>query len=215
MCTCPIRTLVKYYSENRSVLQDWMLTLPIRMQSTLVVSLRGPDGHSTIHIKKWVRWLRGLAFKPGNPSNMHHFMLMEMPPLLFDKSPLAYELYVMPIHFYSHLLNAVKVVALRHPDRPTAIHATRMMDAMCALLHLHNETPQEFEMRLGTLHWPGGKQPDTAQEAAEMLKQDLASRHVYLRDDENVIHERSSKRRHDLSEALNADITGEDVDTNG
>jgi hypothetical protein len=37
---------------NTSVLQDWLVKLPIRMQSTLVLGLRGPDGMSTTYIKQ-------------------------------------------------------------------------------------------------------------------------------------------------------------------
>src|SRR4026207_1732669 len=102
--------------DNRSVLQNWLVRIPIRMQSTLVLGLRGPDGMSTTYIKQWTRWLRGLAFKPGNPDNVRPFMLMDKPPMLEDKSPLAYELYTVPQHYYSHLMHSVQVVAYRHPE---------------------------------------------------------------------------------------------------
>jgi hypothetical protein len=156
---------------NISVLQDWLVKLPIRMQSTLILGLRGPDGMSTQYIKQWTRWLRGLAFKPGNPDNVKQFMLMELPPMLADKSPLAYELYIMPQHYYSHLMHSVQVVAMRHPDEETARYAWRMYAQMAATLHLEPELDEHFEARLQHRDWPGGAQPDTGVEAVALLEE--------------------------------------------
>lgn len=156
-----------------SVLQPWVETMPIRMQSTLLLGLRGPDGHSTTYIKQWTRWLRGLVFRPGNPENVGQFMNLNDPPLLEDKGPLAQELYVMPQHYYSHLMHAVEVVAYRHPGTRTSNIAMEMYIRMADVMHLHTESPIEFEDRLCTIAFPFNKQPNTAEEAVELLQRAL------------------------------------------
>ena len=55
---------------NTSVLQPWVERLPLRMQSTLLLGLRGPDTHACPNVKKISRWLRGLTFRPANPDNV-------------------------------------------------------------------------------------------------------------------------------------------------
>ena len=154
---------------NTSVLQDWLVEIPIRMQSTLVLGLRGPDGFHAPAVKEWTRWLRGLAFKPGNPDNVRQFMHVDCPALLVEKSPIALELYQMPQHYYSHLMHAIEVIAQMHPDSTISGHAAAMYMAMCDAMHLRMEPYHDFMNRLGTRAWPGGGQPDTAQDALRML----------------------------------------------
>lgn len=157
---------------NTSVLQDWLVALPIRMQSTLLLGLRGPDGMSTTYIKQWTRWLRGHTFKPGNPDNVRQFMLAGEPPTLEDKSPLAYELYTVPQHYYSHLMHSVEVIAFRHPDPRVMTTAVCMYVSMAETLHLRPETREQFENRLCHKAWAGGRQPDTLTEALTLMEID-------------------------------------------
>jgi|GEM_PF-4391672 len=93
-----------------SVLQNWLMEVPIRMQSTLILGLRGPDTHSAPSVKAVCRWLRGLAFKPGNPDNVAEFMKAELPERIIEKGPTAKELEFCSQHFYSHLMHALEVI---------------------------------------------------------------------------------------------------------
>jgi hypothetical protein len=154
--------------KNTSVLQDWVVRIPIRMQSTLVLGLRGPDIHVAPGIKTITRWLRGLTFKPGNPDNVKEFMHSQ-PDDIFEKGPVAKELEFCTQHYYSHLMHALEVVAYKHPNASAARIALDRYRAMCAAFHLPNETPEEFEDRLGTKKWPGGVQPDTFDDAVSLL----------------------------------------------
>jgi len=153
--------------KNTSVLQDWLVEIPIRMQSTLILGLRGNDTYSAPNVKKMARWLRGLAFKPGNPENAREFM-GEAPERIVDRGPTAKEFDFVTQHYFSHLLHAMEVVAYRHPDLNIAAHAFQLFSDMCCRLHLPVEEAEDFEMRLGTIEWPGG-QPDTFEEAVERL----------------------------------------------
>lgn len=153
-----------------SVLQPWLEQIPLRMQSTLLLGLRGPDTHVAPNIKLIGRWLRGLAFKPGNPNNVLEFMALEPPQRITEKGPTAKELEFCTQHYYSHLMHALEVVAYRHPDEETATHAFVLFVDMCELMHLEFETREQFNDRLREMDWPGGVQPNNVVEAAAMLR---------------------------------------------
>lgn len=151
-----------------SVLQPWLEEIPIRMQSTLLLGLRGADTHSCPNVKVIGRWLRNLSFKPGNPENMMGFMakLEEVPEMIEEKSALAKELEFCSQHFYSHLMHALEVVAYRHPRADINHRAFSLYFSMCNLMHLPIEKREDFEYRLKTIEWPTG-QPNTLEEAIE------------------------------------------------
>lgn len=88
--------------QNTSVLQNWIVKMPIRMQSTLVLGLRGPDIVNMKETKLIIRWLRGLTFKPGNPENVDVFMA-SAPGRIVDRGPCSKELEMCAMHFYGHL----------------------------------------------------------------------------------------------------------------
>lgn len=155
-------------TENTSVLQDWLVKLPIRMQSTLILGLRGPDTHRADHVKQLTRWLRGVTFKPGNPKNVAEFM-GSVPCEIIEKSDVAKELEFCTQHYYSHLMHAFEVVACKHPN-PDIAHIARIrFEQLCVLMHLIPESWVAFDKRLKTIEWPGGVQPDNFEEAIEML----------------------------------------------
>lgn len=152
-----------------SVLQPWLEKIPIRMQSTLVLGLRGPDTHVAPHVKTIGRWLRGLAFKPGNPDNVKEFMRLEPPERIVEKGPTAKELEFCTQHYYSHLMHACEVVGYRHPDADVRNHAWLLFRDMAACMHLPIESRESFEDRLCDREWPSGIQPNDAVEALRAL----------------------------------------------
>lgn len=154
---------------NESVLQNWVVKLPLRMQSTLILGLRGPDTHCAPEVKKLTRWLRGIAFKPGNPDNVREFMTAELPKII-EKGQVAKELEFCTQHFYSHLMHSFQVVAYCHPELAVSKRALDRYLEMCSAFHLPQEDIHEFQKRLGIKHWPGGKQPDTFEEAERLLE---------------------------------------------
>jgi hypothetical protein len=152
---------------NTSVLQDWLVRLPLRMQSTLLLSLRGPDTHKATEVKKIQRWMRGHVFKPANPHNVTEFM-GTCPPEIVEKSPVAKELEFCTQHFYSHLLHGLEVLAYEHPDPNVQHTAMQLFRQMCALFHLPPESKYDFRERLKHLDWPQG-QPNSFDDAITQL----------------------------------------------
>lgn len=156
-----------------SVLQPWLETIPIRMQSTLLLGLRGPDAAAP-NVKKITRWLRGLVFKPGNPANAREFMGV-MPERIAEKDATHKELEFFPMHYYSHLMHALEVVGYCHPNAGVAARASGLFIDMCTLLHLPPETYDDFYARLRDLPWPGGRQPNNFEEAILCLADSTVS----------------------------------------
>ena len=150
-----------------TVLQSWLAEIPIRMQSTLILSLRGPDTHRCPEIKKVQRWMRGATFRPGNPDNVKEFMApLSSVPTLVEKGSLARELEFTTQHFYSHLMHGLEVIAYKHSDFSTAQTAMDLFVGMCSLFHLPEETRDNFELRLRTrTDWKNGEQPENFEEA--------------------------------------------------
>lgn len=161
-----------------SVLQNWVEALPLRMQSTLILSLRGPDTHACPHVKAIQRWMRGLTFKPGNPDNVAEFMGHRPEPGITEKSPLAKELEFCTQHFYSHLMHGLEVIGYMHPDADEAAVARCIYFDMCLLMHNLPEPQDMFEARLKQRVWPGGGQPDDFTEAMAILEKERQS-HVF------------------------------------
>lgn len=154
-----------------SVLQPWLELVPLRMQSTLVLSLRGPDTHACPNIKKIQRWMRGLTFKPGNPDNLLEFMTsLDDTPELREKGPLAKELEFCSQHLYSHLMHGLEVIAYMHHNFHAASKAFELFAGMCKLMHLPVEGKSDFEERLRDREWPGGAQPNDFEQAVSLLR---------------------------------------------
>jgi hypothetical protein len=118
----------------KSVLQDWVMKLPLREQGTLLTCVRGCDNEPKI----WTR--TGVAYSPGRrltafirwcfmvpaderevDSEEGAFMMSE-PPTPFKPSEFGH----LPQHWYSHAMHALEVIAYRHPNRKVLLQAREM-----------------------------------------------------------------------------------------
>src|SRR5688572_14446649 len=113
------------------------MEMPLNMQSTLILGLRGPDTHQWPSVKNITRWLRGLTFVTGDPNNMQ--FMGEVPSRINEKGPTARELEFCSQHFYSHLMHALEIVGYRY-DGKLGNYALLLYMDMCQLMHLPMET---------------------------------------------------------------------------
>jgi len=113
--------------------------------------------------------MRGLTYKPGNPENVAEFM-GEKPDRIVEKGPTAKELEFCTVHFYSHLMHGLEVLAYSSSVMDVRQHAQALYYDMCSLMHLEPEDLESYNKRLGPLEWPGGVQPNDYEEAVKMLK---------------------------------------------
>ena len=134
----------------KSVLRNWVMELPLRHQGVLVAAVRGCDGAPKENsAKPIVRALRYAILNPaderevGMPSAFMApgFSNEELRGFLND-----WDHY--PVHFVQHLMHAVQVVGIEHPETKTANRFYLAYEAIVRKLHLNPELPDEMYDRL-------------------------------------------------------------------
>lgn len=140
----------------KSVLQDWVMTLPLRFQGTLLTAVRGCDNEP----KSWTK--TGVAYSQGrrltafirwcfmNPADEREVdyeegsFFMSTPPDPFKPSDFGH----LPQHWYAHAMHALEVIAYHHPNTDVAGHAYDMYSKMVHNFHLNPESKNQQWMRL-------------------------------------------------------------------
>jgi hypothetical protein len=136
---------------KRSVLQDWVMTLPLREQGTLLTVVRGCDLEPKFPLDSPARQLtaalRGAFMVPADPREVDRgpgcFMMLA-PPEDLKPSALGHH----PLHWYTHVMHASEVLAYRHPDPATREVWGEVYRKLVRSLHLRPETLPEYAARL-------------------------------------------------------------------
>jgi len=139
-----------------SVLQEWVMSLPLREQGTMLTAVRGCDTEP----KQWTQ--RGVSYSPGRrltafirycfmvPADVREVdsqegaFMMSQPPEPFKPSEFGH----LPQHWYSHAMHALEVIGYRHPDIHTRYKAHKLYRSMVDNLHLPHEQLEQMEKRL-------------------------------------------------------------------
>ena len=140
----------------KSVLQDWVMELPLREQGTLLTAVRGCDDEP----KTWTS--RGVAYSPGrrltafirwcfmNPADPREVdreegaFFQSKPPSPFKPSEFGH----LPQHWYSHAMHALEVIGYRHADENVRATANRLYGDMVHNMHLNQESQEQMIRRL-------------------------------------------------------------------
>ena len=140
----------------QSVLQNWVMELPLREQGTLLTCVRGCDSEP----KLWTS--TGVAYSPGRrltsfirwcfmvPADIREVdsqegaFMMSNPPSPFKPSEFGH----LPQHWYSHAMHALEVIAYRHPSVSTKLLARELYEKMVYNMHLEIEPFSVFKNRL-------------------------------------------------------------------
>lgn len=140
---------------QQSVLQDWVMELPLRYQGTLLTCVRGCD----LEPKSWTA--TGFSDSPGrrltafirwcfmNPADIREVdipgaFFQSQPPEPFRPSEFGH----LPLHWYSHAMHALEIIGREHPVSCTRNTALDLYKKMVHSLHLNPETRHELEIRL-------------------------------------------------------------------
>src|SRR4051812_25302449 len=94
-----------------TVLRIWVQEIPWKSQSILQGGFRGPDDRKTPAIKSVNRWLRQIS--QYNADEAKDYMAKAALP---DDYALCDELEYCPCHYTHHFADALRVVAVFHPD---------------------------------------------------------------------------------------------------
>lgn len=113
---------------NISVFPDWMQTLPLQMQSVIVLGLRGPDGIRKYHpCKAVMRAYRSTVLKAAKYGRMitaedegDNFMDIRR---FYDYGSWEHDVKEferivdeLPAHFCDHLAHGAQILGYYHPD---------------------------------------------------------------------------------------------------
>ena len=137
----------------KSVLQDWVMELPIREQGTLLTAVRGCDLCPKYPLDSPERQLVGaIRFAFMNPADPREvdcepgcFFISTPPdPDRFKPSALGH----YPWHWLSHVLHAMEVLAYRHPDHEQARIWLALYIKTVSSFHLRPESRGEMRERL-------------------------------------------------------------------
>lgn len=101
-----------------SVLLPWVMNMGWKMQSILLSGLRGPDHALCPKIKEVSRWMRKVYQNNADPSKPY---MAEG--LLPKPEELEKELEHSPVHFVHHFADALRVIAIHHPELPIREYA--------------------------------------------------------------------------------------------
>ena len=139
-----------------SVLQDWVMELPLRFQGTLLTAVRGCDSEP----KSWTK--TGVAYSVGrrttafvrfcfmNPADEREVgieegaFFMPEPPEHFKPSEFGH----LPEHWYAHIMHALEIIGYYHPMGSVRQCANIMYLRMVHNLHLQPETKEQQWARL-------------------------------------------------------------------
>lgn len=136
--------------QDRSVLQDWVMKLPLREQGTLLTGTRGCDLTPKMPLdsteRKLVAFLRFCFMVPADMREIgiKGAFYSDEPPEEWKASELGH----YPQHWYAHLMHCFEVVAYRHPDLEIQNAASEIYYKLVRSLHLIPEGPWEMENRL-------------------------------------------------------------------
>lgn len=136
---------------TNSVLQDWVVALPLREQGTLLTGARGCDVVPKLPLDSTERQLVGfLRFCFMNPADPREVGLE--PGAFFQPKPprnwKASELGHYPLHWVAHLMHCYEVVGYRHPDSEIKAEGYFIYRKLAESLHLNVETREQMVERL-------------------------------------------------------------------
>lgn len=135
---------------TRSVLQDWVMELPLREQGTLLTCVRGCDLTPKLPLDSVERRLVGaLRFAIMIPADRREVdirgaFFQSRPPDNFRASGIGH----YPLHWISHVMHAAEVIAYRHPDGMIRERWYNIYFAFVHSLHVQPETRDRFIQRM-------------------------------------------------------------------
>ena len=146
----------------KSVLQNWVMDLPLREQGTLLTGVRGCDVAPKNPLTNTERYgcstgddtaERGLtAFLRWCILNPADDREVDIPGAFFQSAPPGKwkpsQFGHYPQHWYAHVMHCFEVVAYRHPDGAVKNKAYSIYERLVRNLHLNVETAPQMIERL-------------------------------------------------------------------
>lgn len=136
-----------------SVLQDWLMELPLRYQGTVLTGIRGCDtapkpldtGEST-NERGLTAFLRFCVMNPADPREIDipGAFFQSTPPTRWKPSEFGH----YPLHWFSHLMHSFEIVGYHHPDTHNQEEGYKIYERMAHSLHLNIESKPQLRVRM-------------------------------------------------------------------
>jgi hypothetical protein len=148
-------------------MQQWTHSLPMMQQTVLLTAIRGPDGLPKYGcVKLLLRWFRrcvllsamdGKALTNPYDNNGGSFTGPSLEAYAENweyhmdniVSEYVQELDAVPHHFQLHFMHAVEILGYKHPDERIRDWWEKLYRRLVNDFHLHPETKEEMDSRLG------------------------------------------------------------------
>lgn len=128
-----------------SALQPWVLELSLKKQTVLMGAIRSPDSVHTLEVKRIVVWIRRQVLVNADPmTGFQHAALGGLP--LFEQVDREFER--LPLHAAHHILLAMQVIGMDHPQYDPRSTAWSWYGEAVAAQHLNLETRDQYEARM-------------------------------------------------------------------
>ena len=134
-----------------SILQPWVMSLPIRYQGAILTAIRGCDGHVKEDASKVIiHGIRNTTLVPANSESTMPggFMPFELEDLLPAMRELSNNCDEYPLHFIVHLYQGLEAIAYTHPDKALALVFEEAYKMLVIAINLNVETREECHLRL-------------------------------------------------------------------
>ncbi len=135
----------------KSVLQDWVMELPLREQGALLTAVRSCDETPKYPLesveRRLVASIRCAFMNPADEREVgleRGCFFVPEPPMQWKASAFGH----YPLHWFSHVMHASEVIAYRHPDGDLAAKFLTIYERMARSLHLTPETREQMIERL-------------------------------------------------------------------
>ncbi len=168
-----------------SVVQEWVSGLTMMQQSVLFTAVRGPDGIPKYgSIKMLLRWYRRCILKssflgivmtdPVTPDGGSFLGASlegddDADPwtdrMLIHVNQYMKDLDGIPHHFQLHFLHSAEILGYKHPDPVIRFWWAILYARLAHDMHLHPETAEEMDARLGDSRDGWLKRADPATQA--------------------------------------------------
>lgn len=139
-----------------SILQDWVMELPMREQGALLTCVRGCDlepktwtatGFSESTGRRLTAYIRWCFMNPADirEVDIPGAFFQSRPPDPFRPSEFGH----LPLHWYTHAMHALEVIAYRHPSHDViGTECFTLYHQMVHGLHLSVEQRNDMIRRL-------------------------------------------------------------------
>ena len=125
------------------VLQDWVVGLGWKKQTVVMEMTRAPDCSVSVQAKSLITFIRGTILK--NADTTTDFMRDAVLPGYKD---IEREFERWPLHVAHHVLMALQVIGLQHPDTEIRLAAYSFYRDAVHAQHLETEPDGDYERRM-------------------------------------------------------------------